>query len=107
MDYFRSRTGWCYPAEAERNARREFGNELLVREATRDMWGWAMWERMAQDLTYSLRQMRRSPGFTAVSFVKPAIGLGGTSPNIFMLHMGRFVRPAEFPPAAPLTPGDY
>jgi len=24
--------------EAERNARREFGNELLIRETTREMW---------------------------------------------------------------------
>src|SRR5207249_11521403 len=32
-------------AEAERAARREFGNVGLVREVTRDVWGWRSEER--------------------------------------------------------------
>jgi hypothetical protein len=31
-------------AEASVNARREFGNVLLVKETTRDMWGWTALE---------------------------------------------------------------
>ncbi len=34
------------PADAERNARNEFGNDLLIRETTRDLWTWAALERL-------------------------------------------------------------
>ena len=43
-------------AEADGASRREFGNELLIREVTRDMWGWTAFERIARDLGYALRQ---------------------------------------------------
>ena len=48
------------PEEARYAARRAFGNVTLIREQTREAWGWAMFERLWQDVRYALRQMRRS-----------------------------------------------
>ena len=90
------------PEEARYAARRAFGNPTIIREQTHEAWGWAAFERLSQDIRYSVRQLLRSPGFTAVAVVTLALGIGATT-AIFTLVYDAMLRPLPFAQANQLV----
>ncbi len=71
--------GGMSPNEALQQARREFGSVTLLTETSREVWGRLWWDRLIQDLCFAFRTLRRSPGFTAITLVSLALGIGSVT----------------------------
>jgi predicted permease len=80
---------------ARQAAMREFGNIPLVQDVTSETWGWAWLERLGQDFHYTVRQIRRSPGFAAMVIGTLALGIASTA-AMFTVVDHALLRPVPY-----------
>ncbi len=88
-------------AEIEAATRRAFGNASRWQERLRELWQFQTLENFLRDVGFSLRLLRKSPGFTGVALLTLALGVGANT-AVFSLINGLLLRPLAVPNAGQL-----
>lgn len=82
-------------AEAERQARLEFGGYQRYKEECREALAPLLLEKAIADVRYGFRQFRRNYGFTAVAVITLALGSGATT-AMFCVVNAVFLHPLPY-----------
>jgi predicted permease len=67
-------------------ARRRFGNETLLREQGREVWGWQWLDSIIQDLRYGVRNLAGHPAFALTAIASLALGIGANTAIFSILN---------------------
>jgi len=81
--------------QAERSARREFGNVTVIEERSREVWQWPMLESILADLRFALRQCSKAPAFTLTAILVLALGIAA-SVSIFTFVNAALLKPLPY-----------
>ena len=90
-----NRSAGMSPGDARTAALRAFGNPALVRDHARATWSWDRLETFFLDLRYSLRTLRRTPGFTLIAVFVIALGIGANV-ALFTVVRSVLLKPLAF-----------
>jgi predicted permease len=63
----------------ETAARRAFGNPTLLKETSREMWGWRWLEEFSRDVRFAFRMLNKNRGWSAVVVATLALGIGANT----------------------------
>jgi macrolide transport system ATP-binding/permease protein len=81
--------------DAELAAPRTFGNPTLLEERGCEVWQWVTLESIWADVRYALRQLSKSPGFTAAAIAVLALGIC-SSVAIFAFVDAALIKPLPY-----------
>src|SRR5271156_4574597 len=81
--------------EAERAARREFGNVTLIEQRSREVWQWPRLASILADVRFALRQLWKSTGFTFTAILTLALGIAAAV-AIFGFVDSALIRPLPY-----------
>ena len=76
---------------------------MLIRERTRDVWGWRWLDDLWRDVRHGIRGLRKSPGFAASVVLVIALGIGANT-AMFGVVYGMLIRPLPYPEADAIVP---
>ena len=82
--------------EAQRRARAALGGFTQTKELARDVRPLQWLARSARDLRYTLRSLRRAPGFTVVAIVTIGLAIGACTSMYSVVH-GVVLKPLPYP----------
>jgi predicted permease len=88
--------------QAGQAARREFGNVALMEQRSREEWQWPALESMLADLNFTLRRLKKSPGFGITVLLTLAIGIGANT-AVFSVIDSVLLKPLPYPNSGELA----